>query len=191
MNALLSHYRDVRSRLWNPPNARDDLGIDLKRKAAAPRPDPEPLPPMKMVPQLLPDNWRDHVNALDLECEDEPEPDPGRVMILDCVRAVANVFVVSFEQILGPRRYQDLVLPRQVAMALAYRLTGKSFPGIGRAMGGRDHTTILHAIRRRGHLVDAVAAELGDSRDPVAWAQAILALPPAILNSVGDYNHEK
>ena len=46
------------------------------------------------------------------------------------------------------RRQAHIVLPRQVAMYLAKELTQKSLPEIGDAFGGRDHTTVLHAVRK-------------------------------------------
>jgi chromosomal replication initiation ATPase DnaA len=46
------------------------------------------------------------------------------------------------------RRTANVVLPRQIAMYLAKTLTGKSLPEIGRRTGGRDHTTVMHAVRK-------------------------------------------
>jgi chromosomal replication initiator protein len=46
------------------------------------------------------------------------------------------------------RRHAHIVLPRQIAMYLAKELTQKSLPEIGEAFGGRDHTTVLHAMRK-------------------------------------------
>jgi chromosomal replication initiator protein len=62
--------------------------------------------------------------------------------------AVAAEFGVPVVQLVGERRSASIVLPRHVAMHLAVRLTGNSLPGIGRRMGGRDHTTIMHGDRR-------------------------------------------
>jgi len=46
------------------------------------------------------------------------------------------------------RRSQNVARPRQVAMYLAKALTSRSLPEIGRKFGGRDHTTVLHAVRK-------------------------------------------
>lgn len=57
------------------------------------------------------------------------------------------VFGVTRVQLLGSQRARRLATPRQVAMALSAKLSGQSLPGIGRAFGDRDHTTVLHAQR--------------------------------------------
>jgi chromosomal replication initiator protein len=51
------------------------------------------------------------------------------------------------------RRLAHIVLPRQIAMYLAKELTQKSLPEIGDAFGGRDHTTVLHAVRKIDELI--------------------------------------
>ena len=49
---------------------------------------------------------------------------------------------------LSKRRNRSITRPRQIAMALAKELTTHSLPEIGDAFGGRDHTTVLHAVRK-------------------------------------------
>lgn len=63
-------------------------------------------------------------------------------------RAVANHFDVSKVDLLSARRTADIVRPRQIAMYLCKTLTSRSLPEIGRHFGGRDHTTVLHAVRK-------------------------------------------
>jgi chromosomal replication initiator protein len=62
---------------------------------------------------------------------------------------------------LSSRRTANVVRPRQVAMYLAKPLTLRSLPEIGRRFGGRDHTTVLHAVRKIEGLVgdDAMLAD--------------------------------
>ena len=55
---------------------------------------------------------------------------------------------MSRADILSSRRTAVVVKPRQVAMFLAKTLTMRSLPEIGRRFGGRDHTTVLHAVRK-------------------------------------------
>ena len=55
---------------------------------------------------------------------------------------------MSRADILSSRRTAVVVKPRQVAMYLAKTLTMRSLPEIGRRFGGRDHTTVLHAVRK-------------------------------------------
>ena len=71
-----------------------------------------------------------------------------RVKIEDIQKLVASHYSVSRADILSSRRTAAVVKPRQVAMFLAKILTLRSLPEIGRRFGGRDHTTVLHAVRK-------------------------------------------
>ena len=70
------------------------------------------------------------------------------VKIDDILRIVSRHFKITRTDILSPRRSRDVVRPRQVAMYLAKSLTARSLPEIGRRFGGRDHTTVLHSVRK-------------------------------------------
>ncbi|MBV1700575.1 MAG: chromosomal replication initiator protein DnaA [Hyphomicrobiales bacterium] len=74
--------------------------------------------------------------------------EPKRVKIEDIQKLVASHFNVSRADILSSRRTAQVVKPRQIAMYLAKMLTLRSLPEIGRRFGGRDHTTVLHAVRK-------------------------------------------
>lgn len=69
-------------------------------------------------------------------------------------RAVCARFGIKRSDMLSVRRTKDLVVPRQVAMYLAKTLTLKSLPEIGRRFCGKDHTTVLHAVRKMQALVN-------------------------------------
>lgn len=73
---------------------------------------------------------------------------PPTPQLLAVIHAVCREYKVSVIDILSNRRMAYIVFPRQVAMTLAKRVTLKSLPEIGRRFGGRDHTTVLHAIRK-------------------------------------------
>lgn len=60
---------------------------------------------------------------------------------------------VSRQELVSNRRTRVIVKPRQIAMYLAKMLTPRSFPEIGRRFGGRDHTTVLHAVRKIEDLI--------------------------------------
>jgi chromosomal replication initiator protein len=92
--------------------------------------------------------------------------EPKRVRIEDIQRVVARQYNVSRADLLSSRRTANVVRPRQVAMYLAKILTLRSLPEIGRRFGGRDHTTVLHAVRK----IEALAGN--DS----AFAEEIEAL---------------
>jgi chromosomal replication initiator protein len=79
--------------------------------------------------------------------------EPKRIKIEDIQRIVARQYNVSRSDLLSSRRTANVVRPRQVAMYLAKTLTLRSLPEIGRRFGGRDHTTVLHAVRKIEGLV--------------------------------------
>ena len=74
--------------------------------------------------------------------------EPKRVKIEDIQKLVASHYSVTRADILSSRRTATVVKPRQVAMYLSKALTLRSLPEIGRRFGGRDHTTVLHAVRK-------------------------------------------
>jgi chromosomal replication initiator protein len=61
---------------------------------------------------------------------------------------VARQFEISEGDLYSGRRTHNVVLPRQITMYLAKVCTGRSYPEIGRRLGGKDHTTILHGVRK-------------------------------------------
>ncbi|MCZ2328031.1 chromosomal replication initiator protein DnaA [Bartonella sp. F02] len=79
--------------------------------------------------------------------------EPKRIRIEEIQRTVARHYNVSKQDLLSNRRTRTVVKPRQVAMYLAKILTPRSLPEIGRRFGGRDHTTVLHAVRKIEDLV--------------------------------------
>lgn len=80
---------------------------------------------------------------------------PVRPRVREIQKAVAAAFSIDMIEMHSRRRTNDIVLPRQIAMYLARRLTVRSFPEIGRCFGGRDHTTTLHAFRKIAALREA------------------------------------
>ena len=79
--------------------------------------------------------------------------DARRVRVEDIQKVVARHYNVSKNELLSNRRTRAIVRPRQIAMYLAKVLTPRSLPEIGRRFGGRDHTTVLHAVRKIEDLV--------------------------------------
>jgi len=74
--------------------------------------------------------------------------EPRRIKIEDILRIISRHFGVSKGDLLSQRRHRSVVWPRQIGMYLAKQLTARSLPEIGRRFGNRDHTTVLHAIRK-------------------------------------------
>ena len=132
-----------------------------------------PLPVLSYIAKTVTHNGRDLEGALnrllahnkltghtvtlemaEREVRDLIRPqEPKRVKIEDIQRVVARQYNVSRSDLLSSRRTANVVRPRQVAMYLAKTLTLRSLPEIGRRFGGRDHTTVLHAVRKIEGLV--------------------------------------
>ncbi|MBV1902604.1 MAG: chromosomal replication initiator protein DnaA [Marinosulfonomonas sp.] len=78
-----------------------------------------------------------------------------KVTVEEIQRKVSDHYNIRFSDIIGPKRVRIIARPRQVAMYLAKQLTTRSLPEIGRRFGGRDHTTVMHGVRRieelKGH----------------------------------------
>ncbi len=81
--------------------------------------------------------------------------EPRRIRIEDIQKVVARHYNVSKNDLLSARRTRTIVRPRQIAMYLAKTMTPRSFPEIGKRFGGRDHTTVLHAVRKIENMVTA------------------------------------
>jgi chromosomal replication initiator protein len=81
--------------------------------------------------------------------------EPRRIRIEDIQKVVASHYNVSKHDLLSARRTRAIVRPRQIAMYLAKTMTPRSFPEIGKRFGGRDHTTVLHAVRKVEELAAA------------------------------------
>ena len=71
-----------------------------------------------------------------------------KVTIEEIQRKVSEHYNIRLSDIIGPRRVRTIARPRQVAMYLAKQLTSRSLPEIGRRFGGRDHTTVMHGVRK-------------------------------------------
>ncbi|MGZ9107245.1 MAG: chromosomal replication initiator protein DnaA [Micavibrio sp.] len=71
-----------------------------------------------------------------------------RITIDEIQRKVAEHYNIRLPDMHSARRARNVARPRQVAMYLAKQLTSRSLPEIGRKFGGRDHTTVMHAVRK-------------------------------------------
>ncbi|MEM7270798.1 MAG: chromosomal replication initiator protein DnaA, partial [Pseudomonadota bacterium] len=71
-----------------------------------------------------------------------------KVTIEEIMRKVAEHYNLRMSDMTSARRARAVARPRQIAMYLAKTLTSKSLPEIGRRFGGRDHTTVMHAVKR-------------------------------------------
>ena len=140
-------------------------------------PDPAPAPPPEPPPKRI----------LDAPSRFDPIADAsstiramyqarGVVTILQIQRVCARHFSVTVRDIRSARRTADVIMPRQIGFYLSRELTERSFPEIGRAFGGRDHSTAIHSAQKIFGLisegnakiiaaVDAIRAELTGNED--------------------------
>ena len=82
----------------------------------------------------------------------------NEISIAKIQKQVADFYNITQGDILGKKRVKQIVMPRQIAMYLSRELTDSSLPKIGNEFGGKDHTTVLHAI-------DKIEAELKKDTD--------------------------
>ncbi len=71
-----------------------------------------------------------------------------KVTVEEIQRKVSEHYRIRIADLIGPRRFMSVTRPRQIAMYLAKQLTSRSLPDIGQRFGGRDHTTVMHSVRR-------------------------------------------
>jgi chromosomal replication initiator protein len=82
-----------------------------------------------------------------------PQGEPPEVSVERIQETVIERFGISMQELVGDRRSQSIVYPRQVAMYLCRELTDSSLPKIGKKFGGRDHTTVIHATSKIAKLI--------------------------------------
>ncbi|MDA8585631.1 chromosomal replication initiator protein DnaA [Rhodobacteraceae bacterium] len=71
-----------------------------------------------------------------------------KITVEEIQRKVSDHFNIRLSDMIGPKRVRTFARPRQMAMYLAKQLTSRSLPEIGRRFGGRDHTTVMHGVRK-------------------------------------------
>ena len=71
-----------------------------------------------------------------------------KITIEEIQRKVSEHYNIRLSDMIGPKRVRSYARPRQVAMYLSKNMTSRSLPEIGRRFGGRDHTTVMHGVKR-------------------------------------------
>jgi len=136
-------------------------GAAFHKPAPAPKPEPKPraiaaVPIVALPPRRCLDAIPETAVYVPWVGEDRP------VTFSDIKLMVAKHFRMTFAELESDRRNKAVVRPRQIAMWLAKKTTAMSLPAIGRRLGDRDHTTVLHGIRKIERLIatDENLAEL-------------------------------
>jgi chromosomal replication initiation ATPase DnaA len=101
---------------------------------------------------------------------------PGKITAAQIQAHVCKYFGYTRTELLSHRRAYALVRARQIAMFLAKIMTGATYPEIGRRFEGRDHTTILHAVRKISVLIETDAALVAD----VNALRDLISPPPPV-----------
>ncbi|WP_119841196.1 chromosomal replication initiator protein DnaA [Pseudooceanicola algae] len=76
-----------------------------------------------------------------------------KISIEEIQRCVAEHYNIRLSDMIGPKRVRSFARPRQIAMYLCKKMTSRSLPEIGKRFGGRDHTTVMHAVKRVDELM--------------------------------------
>ncbi|MDB6179263.1 chromosomal replication initiator protein DnaA [Paracoccus sp. Z330] len=93
-----------------------------------------------------------------------------KISIDDIQRKVAEHYNIKLADMMGPKRARNVARPRQIAMYLSKQLTSRSLPEIGRRFGGRDHTTIMHGVRK----IEELAIEDHGLAEDIAMLKRLL-----------------
>lgn len=139
--------------------AREHAIRRSRMQMAARRDKPEPAMPVVTLVPMKPvkiDTAPAPINRDILYIASAPDefqiaaPAPATLFtVRGIIRAISLSRSIPVEALCSPRRTADLVEARQDAMFIAWALTSQSLPELGKRFGGRDHTTILHAVRKR------------------------------------------
>jgi chromosomal replication initiator protein len=98
------------------------------------------------------------------------EEEPGVITIEQIQRAVAAAYKLTVEQLVSKNNSRQFAFPRQIAMYLCKRLTKHSYPEIGRAFGGKHHTTVIHSF---GKIQSLSAADASLQRSLIDLSAAL------------------
>jgi Bacterial dnaA protein helix-turn-helix len=154
---LIARKKEIRARFWKKPSTGQHV-TDFILPASCNQADAPPPGTEQPIADLQPE----------LDTTASPQaPSPRPATIRNIVAETAAFYCVSPYDILSESRKQRFTRPRQIACYLAKSLTQKSLPEIGRCIGGRDHTTVLHSIRKIAGLIacnEMLANEIEDLR---------------------------
>jgi chromosomal replication initiator protein len=95
---------------------------------------------------------------------------PLRPSIHSIMLGMSAHYGVKPEDLKGPGRWYSVSRPRMVAMYMARKMTGASFPLIGKCFGGRDHSTVIHAVRK----IETLLLENAELREAVAAVEQFI-----------------
>lgn len=180
------HAQDVKRRLWNPTGGRESSELDVISETEKRRRLKEQAGAMlealraqrdferaKAAGDLLLKALDERAKVLGIARKLAEEEATPKMPITRILKAVASYYNTTVAEIISSRRQAPIVRPRQVAMYLCRELTPRSFPEIGRRIGGRDHTTALHGWRKIKWMIEDGDTELADQITRIKWGLGI------------------
>jgi chromosomal replication initiation ATPase DnaA len=145
---LSRHYRETRARLWAAPVP---LPSEKPRLLPTQADNMRELARLRLETKIIREFLTEHGIDIDSVINRKPRIPTGgisKVSMKEILDAVCRRFLVRHIDLIAARRTRALVIPRHVVFYLARSHTGKSLPEIGRHVGNRDHTTVLHGVKR-------------------------------------------
>lgn len=146
-----------------------------RAKMFAPEQPKDPEPPPTPEPEQKPEPLAEFIDLPPFIPAVRPEPNL-KPTVQDILKRVARFSGFRVADLKAARRTADVVLPRQIAMALAKYFTLGSLPAIGRHFGGRDHTTVLHAARKYEPVIRKIESTIGRDAGLDEWIEAAFKL---------------
>jgi len=162
--------REIRRRLWNPIGGHESSEIEVLSGPALRRRKLMLAVEKQEASIALAKRIDECARSIILEIRERASPD--RITLPSILRAVVRQFGVSALDIRSDRRIARIVVPRHVYMYLGRHLTTLSLSAIGRRVGGKDHTTVLFAVRKISQLI-LVDPRLAADIDNIKWELGI------------------
>ena len=192
----------LRAKLWNPPNARPDPGINMRngKPVAVPpgrRSEPVEVPYVVGVPDAVRlENERLELRRRRQQSGPRDDPTiipsalrwstqlggPPNITISErysnprqIIFAVAKEWDIQPHIVTSPRKEAFAIRPRFAAIAITYRLSKLSLKEIGKHFGGRDHNTLINACDKMADHIAALDLVFNDQTPPILWVRALKA----------------
>ncbi len=169
---------------YSPEVLRQHSDWIERRRRLFGRPQVQEIPVAKLITVIIPKKTPEPVENIERDWLIVAEP----YAVNDICKEVCKQFKIRKNEFLSHHRHASLVEARQVAMTLAKYLTTRSYPEIGRLIGGRDHTTVIHAYRKYEGVMHATAAKVTAGSPIQVWVQAFkaqMAITPVVRKQRG------
>lgn len=179
MLEAIAHAKDIRQRLRCPPNAVSDAGINLPRahgvngyQAALVAESVRKKQLAAAIERSLQEYIKGYIKPIEDQIAACGQAEMPGFTIENIQRAMCVATGFTRPELNSMQRTNEIVIPRHLAMVLCKLTTDRSLPDIGRRFGGRDHTTVLHAIRKMEPVTDKLRPRIPSLSTPLRCAYA-------------------